>query len=97
MIRKIDPADWKDAATVQIESDASENIVALREIEQWASEHGFARTTEYWLRQAITADNVRVFRGICYRITPDERRAAEQVDRRVEERASRMPVESIDV
>ena len=91
-IQKVDPKDWQSASTVQIDSDSADNLEAKKEIEQWARDNGFARTTEFWLRQAITADGKRVFRGICFRIGPDERRAADEINREVEERMSRMPV-----
>jgi len=48
----IDPVDWENVNAVQIDSDASENEEATTDIENWAAEHGFARTTEYWLRQS---------------------------------------------
>jgi hypothetical protein len=91
-IQRVDPADWRNASTVQVESDAAHNLEALHEIEQWARDNGFARTTEYWLRQAVTPDGKRVFRGVCFRLDTEERRAAENIDRSVEERMSRMPV-----
>jgi hypothetical protein len=94
MITRIDPQDWEHANVVQLDSDARDNMQAMREIEDWAFDHGFARTTEYHLRAAITDDNLRVFRGICYRLTRDERRAIDETNRRVEERRGRMPVTS---
>jgi hypothetical protein len=86
------PADWRSASTVQVESDATDNLEALKEIESWARDNGFARTTEYWLRQAITSEGKWVFLGVCFRLPPEERRAADEINRRVEERMSRMPV-----
>jgi len=91
-IQKVDPADWRNASTVQVDSDAADNLEALKEIGRWAWENGFAPTTEYWLRQAITNEGKRLFRGICFRISPEERRATDEMNRQVEERLSRMPV-----
>ncbi len=93
-IQRVDPAEWRDASTVQVESDAANNLEPLHEIEQWARDNGFARTAEYWLRQALTADGTRVFRGVCFRPDPGERRAEAEIDRGVEERMSRLPVTS---
>ena len=91
MITRIDPADWNHANTIRVDSDAPDNLAAAREIEAWAHERGFIRTNEYWLRQAITEGNHRVFRAICYRVTADEMLMIEEVNRRVEERMRHLP------
>jgi hypothetical protein len=88
----IDPREWAQANVVQIESDAADNPSALRELEDWCAAHGFARTTEYWLRPAILKDGRRVFRGTAFRLSPEELAAADAQDRAVEERMRRMPV-----
>jgi hypothetical protein len=33
-IEKVDPADWRNASTVQVDSDAADNLEALKEIER---------------------------------------------------------------
>jgi hypothetical protein len=96
MITRIDPQDWEHASVVQLDSDAPDNMKALKEMEQWAYDHGFARTDEYWLRRAITDDNVRIFRGICYRLTRDEYRVIAETQKRQDERMARMPVTTIE-
>jgi hypothetical protein len=95
MIRRIDPQEWKESNVVQVDSDASDNMSAAREIESWAAQNGFVRTTEYWLRRAMTADGAIVFRGICYRISPEEHELIQRVERETEERMAKMPVTTI--
>lgn len=89
MIVRIDPEDWNRFNVVQLDSDAPDNMVAVREIEDWAAEHGFARTDEYWLRRALKPDGRRIFRGICFRLVPDELAAAEAESKEVEETSKR--------
>jgi hypothetical protein len=92
-IVKVDPQDWQGVNTVQIDSDAIDNALAIREIDEWASEHGFARTNEYWLRQVIlTRDGRRVFRGICYRLTQEIRESTEATLQKIAETAARNPL-----
>lgn len=82
MITKIDPPDYGNASTVQIDSDSGNHWLATTEIEEWAAAHGFVRTSEYHLRQVLV-DGRRRFRGVCYRITDEERRAAEDAQRQM--------------
>ncbi len=63
-----------DANAVEVDSDAPDNMQAIHEIDDWAAEHGFARVSEYWLRQR-KVNGRRVFRGICYRLSEDEVKA----------------------
>lgn len=69
-----DPAEWREANIVQLDSDAASNDVAIEEIEAWAAENGFARINETWLRQILRGGR-RVFRGVCYRLTDEERQS----------------------
>jgi hypothetical protein len=64
------------------------------EIEDWAAEHGFLRTSEYYLRRVRRRDGKRVFRGFCYRMTPEERENAEQDDRVLAQTVNRQPLTS---
>jgi hypothetical protein len=73
----IDPPNWQQFNVVQLDSDAARNEQAITEIDTWAFNHGFARVTEYFLRIILKADGKRVFRGICYRLTPEETHSAE--------------------
>ena len=66
-----DPKNWRRTNTVQVFSDAPDNPTAVAEIEQWAAERGFARSSEYWLGRART-EHGDVFRGLCFRITDQE-------------------------
>jgi hypothetical protein len=77
MITRIDPDNFASASTVQIESNAGNPWLALEEIEEWAAAHGFVRTSEYHPR-AVLVNGERRFRGICYRVTEEERAAIEQ-------------------
>ena len=76
MITRVEPSDFSNAATVQVESDAGNPWLALDEIETWAAEYGFVRTSEYHPRQVLVAGRRR-FRGICYRMTEEEHAALE--------------------
>ena len=92
-IVKIDPAEWQNASVVQVESDAVNNIDALKEIENWAYQNGFARTTEYWLRH-VRRDGQLIFRGICYRVDEEDRASQKEAHERVEANVNKMPVAS---
>jgi len=85
MIVRIDPPDFKNASTVQLDSDAASPWLAIDEIEDWAAAHGFVRTSEYQPRRVLVDGRVR-FRGICYRISEEERAALEQAHRQMIER-----------
>lgn len=85
MITRVDPPQFADAATVQLDSDAPNAWLALDEIEAWAAAHGFVRTSEYQPRQVLVGGERR-FRGICYRITEEERAAIEESHRRMIDR-----------
>lgn len=88
----IDPPDWEKANVVQVDSDARDNRDAVLEIEDWAAENGFARTTEYWLRQILKEGGRRVFRGICYRLTEEVMRSNEAACQSSAEVLNNMPV-----
>jgi hypothetical protein len=90
-IVKIDPEGFEKANVVQLDSDAPDNDQAMLEMEAWAVENGFARTNEYWLRKIITADNKRVYRGICYRLTREEADSGEAAVREMVEATNNLP------
>lgn len=92
MIIRVDPESWEGSNTVQLDSDAADNEAAMTEIEDWATEHGFSRTDECWLRRALRPDGRQVFRGICFRLMADELAAAGRESGDVEQRMRRMPV-----
>lgn len=86
----VHPDPWTDAPSVVVESDASTNAEAMRQIEDWAAENGFARTNEYWLRP-IRREGRTLFQAVCYRLTEEHRAAgAEQIER-IRRRTARMP------
>jgi hypothetical protein len=90
----VDPENWQAANAVQVDSDASDHEKALCEIEDWAAEHGFARTTEYRLRRLRRRDGTRVFRGFCYRLTEEVLESARSDNRRISEAVERQPTTS---
>jgi hypothetical protein len=90
-IVRTDPYDFESANTVQIDSDAKDNSTAMREIEDWAAEHGYRRTSEFWLRRINTPEHGLLFRGICYRVTEDERATLRAESDEVQARIDRMP------
>lgn len=85
MITRIDPPDYKSTSTVQLDSDAGNPWLAIDEIETWAAQHGFVRTSEYHPRQVLVEGHRR-FRAVCYRISDEERAAIEISQRRMTER-----------
>jgi len=87
----VDPTEYQNANTVQVDSDAADNARAINEIGDWAAEHGFVRTNEYWLRQAIRGGK-RIYRGICYRFSEEERASAVQACQTSSEMLGNMPV-----
>ncbi len=88
-VTKVDPTPFEQASSIVIDSDAETNELALREIENWAHSHGFVRTNEYYLRQILVNGN-RQFRGVCYRIANEERRAIDAELLEVQQRAERL-------
>lgn len=85
-----DPVKLEEANTVQVDSDAADNRTALLEIEDWAAQHGFVRTDEYTLRQLLR-DGKRMFRGTCYRMSPEEIAAASATNSMMERIVLDMP------
>lgn len=88
-IKSIEPEQFDKAPAVIVDSDATTNVEAIREIDTWASNHGFARTTEYWLR-VVVVENQRRFRGTCYRLTAEDARGADVRLQEIEERRQRL-------
>jgi hypothetical protein len=84
-ITRTDPEDFRNATTVQVESNARDNFTAIDEVERWAADNGFVRTSEYSLRQVLVGGQRR-FRGICYRVTAEERAAQEHAQRQMIDR-----------
>src|SRR2546425_680292 len=52
-ITLIDPPDFRNASTVQVDSDADDPWLAVDEIESWAEKNEFVRTAEYHPRQVL--------------------------------------------
>ncbi|MEE9293543.1 MAG: hypothetical protein V3W34_01060 [Phycisphaerae bacterium] len=95
-IMDVDPQVTSDVNIVQVDSDAPDNRDAILEIEQWASEKGFVRTNEYWLRQ-IVKNGRRLFRGICYRISNEEQTAMREDAKKIEETVQSMQPKQVSV
>lgn len=83
--------DLREADQAWFDSNASDNITAIKEIDAEAAQFGLVRTREYWL-QTFSFDGQVVRRGFCYR--PETSPALE----RIAERRSREPqgVSSVD-
>lgn len=88
-ITRIDPPDYREASTVQIDSDASDSWVALDEVEDWAQAHGFVRTSEYQPRPILVGGR-RQFRAICFRLSQEERSAIDQAQIQMTERGKHL-------
>ena len=89
-IVSVDPPDPTDVSLVQVDSSAGNFWLAIAEINAWAADHGFIRTSEFQLRQVMIGGRVR-FRGICYRPTTEEADAAEHAHRAMIARADQLP------
>jgi hypothetical protein len=91
-IVKFDPKDWqkKKATLVQIDIEAKDNWEAIEALESWASDHGFARANENFLRIIMRPDGSKVFRGICYRLTAEEKTSIKLNFNAVVQRAKRI-------
>ena len=86
------PEEINDASLVMVSSDAPDNISAIREIDQWARDNGFVRSREYNLNIKQTADGKRLYYGACYRLSQDDKRAAETDLTRIRQRRAEMPL-----
>ena len=89
-IVRIDPPNFGTASSAQIDSDAPDNSAAIRELDDWAAEHGYVRTREYWLRRVNTEGRL-VFRGIVYRPGEDEIRTVRESIAATDKRLEQMP------
>jgi hypothetical protein len=86
MITRVDPPDFRTVSSVQVDSNADNPWVAIEEIESWAAENGFVRTSEYHPRHVLI-DGGRQFRSVCYPVSDEERAAIELAHRQMSERA----------
>ncbi len=72
IVRRNPEKELDKADQAWFESDANDNVSAIREIDAEASKHGLVRTREYWL-QTFSYEGRVVRRGFCYRPAPSER------------------------
>lgn len=86
-----DPKNVQGVNSVIVDSDAGDDISAIKEIDAWARENGFLRTREYSLNRVIYKDRTQVLRGFCYRPDDGEKRAAERDAQKNDERLKAMP------
>ena len=61
--------DLREADQAWFDSNADDNITAIKEIDAEAAKYGLVRTREYWLQQ-FTYEGQPVFRGFCFRLEP---------------------------
>lgn len=92
MVVQTQPEETDNAPVVMVSSDASDNISAIREIDQWARDHGFVRSNEYHLGRRQTAEGKMLFFGSCYRLDESFKRAAETDLAQIRDQRQRMPV-----
>lgn len=92
MVVQTQPEETDDAPVVMVSSDASDNISAIHEIDQWARDHGFVRSSEYHLGRRQTAEGKMLFASPCYRLDESFKRAADTDLARIRERRERMPM-----
>lgn len=89
-ITKIDPKNYKRAKLIQVDVDAADNSEAIGVLDEWASEHGFARVRENFLRIIRRPDGSRVFRGTCYKLTREEKTSIDLNFKAMAKRADRI-------
>ncbi|OPZ08754.1 MAG: hypothetical protein BWZ08_00925 [candidate division BRC1 bacterium ADurb.BinA292] len=58
--------------------DAPTHDEAIRQIDEWARRHGFARVGERWLAVVSREDIGTCFKGVCYRLSEEDRAGAEE-------------------
>ncbi len=92
MVIDTQPDEIDTAPSVVVFSDAPNNFDAIREIDQWARDHGFVRSREYSLNIKQFADGKRLYYGACYRLSQDDKRAAEADLTRMRQRRAEMPL-----
>jgi len=72
------PEALASANSVLVYSDAPTNIQAIKEIDAWAWGNGFRRTLESRLLVVRRDDLGRCYKGVCFRWSDEDRRAAEE-------------------
>jgi hypothetical protein len=63
----LDVANLAPGQMVRVVSDATTNLLAVLDVEQWAREHGLLRVAEGHLAVKLTRDRRRLRCGVCYR------------------------------
>ncbi len=90
------PLTWNDKTgkdkVVLVYSDAPDVIRAIKEIDDWARQHGYVRSRETTLNIKQDQDGHRYYYGACYLLDEDDIRAAERDLARIRERRERMPM-----
>lgn len=94
MVVSWDPKTLEGANVVQVDSDASDNTQAIREIDDWAEQQGFVRSSEYWLRPLLR-EGKKLFRGVCYRISNEEIEAANATNTTLRTSVLSMPAQRV--
>ena len=73
MVEVYEPQDWRHAESIQVDSDAADNMAAILEIDDWAAANGFVRESSYWLRRVRRRkDDRQVFRVVLFKMSEDE-------------------------
>ena len=88
----IHPSDVERAEIVMVTSDAPDNDSAIREIDRWATEHGFVRSREYRLNPRRSPEGVISRYSACYRLSEGDRRAADADMALIRRNRERMPL-----
>ena len=73
MIEVYEPKDWQEAESIQVDSDAADNMAAILEVDEWAASNGFVRESAYWLRRVRRRrDQKQVFRVVLFKLSEEE-------------------------
>lgn len=92
MIDIYEPRDWQQAESIQVDSDAADNMSAIHESDEWAEANGFVRESSYWLRRVRRRrDDKLVYRVVLLRLSDDEMETRRMENQRVSEALAQMP------
>ena len=92
MIISVEPADIEHAPVIVASSDAPDNDSAIRDIDEWARDHGFVRRHEYHLGVRLTPARKFFRYSACYRLTAEDLSAANADVDRIKARLNGMPM-----
>ena len=92
MIEHVQPEGFEAAPVVLVESNASTNDEAIREIDSWAREHGFVRSRERVLNVKKSETGQTIYYCACYPLREDALDIARTANDAMNARRNAMPL-----